>query len=544
MSTDHRSTLWGGEVAGRRGPVVASRGVASAGHPLVTNAATQVLAEGGNAADAAVSAAAVQCVVEFPWCGVGGDAFVLVHHPEVGAVALNGCGAAPGGIRAALAGHHLVPRFGPLSMTVPGEVDAWERLSARFGSRPLAELLEPATGYATEGFAVDHRLATALQRLGGAAGDFPTLGELLADNGRSVGETFVQPDLAGTLRAIRKEGAGALYSGKLARRIAEAVAGRGGVLAERDIAHHRADWKAPLATGYRDVEVVQSPPPSLGVALLQQLRFLDGFDFSDGRMGSVDVLDTMLQGKRAAFDDAYAVLADPDHVDVPVAWLLSDERVAWWWDQMEVRAPGTPAAASGLPSEGIDTSSLAVADRHGMTVVLIHSLFNEFGSRELVDGTGVLLNDRLGNLALEGDRAKVVRDGHRPVHTLNAYMVMQRGTPIAAGATPGGKGQVQTNLQVVSNLVDFGMDIQAAVDAPRWLSGTPRTPYDDRVVHFESGFPAEVIDGVRERGHEVSVASPAGEDLFGSCTVVGHVPERDVLVGAADYRRGAVATGL
>jgi gamma-glutamyltranspeptidase/glutathione hydrolase len=181
-----------------------------------------------------------------------------------------------------------------------------------------------------------------------------------------------------------------------------------------------------------------------------------------------------------------------------------------------------------------------VADSDGTTVVLIHSLFNEFGSRELAGRTGVVLNDRLANVVVDGSQPV---GGRRPVHTLNAYMVLDGGSPRLAGATPGGRGQVQTNFQVVSAVVDHGLDMQAAVDFPRWLAGTPRSPVPDHVVHLEQRFPADLAPALRRRGHEVRVAAPSDDDLFGSCTVVGREPSTGALLAAADARRGAVAVG-
>jgi gamma-glutamyltranspeptidase/glutathione hydrolase len=510
----------------------------SAGHRLACDAAVDVLRAGGNAADAAVAAAAVQCVVELPWCGIGGDAFALVHVPGEGLHALNGSGTAPTRIESALSGAARAPRFGALSVAVPGWADALEQICSRFGSRPLVDLFAPAVRLAADGVPVDDRLGRALRRIAPASPEYPELASMLRQHGSGRDPILRLPDLARTLTSIAEQGARICYEGELGARIAAFVAARGGVLAGDDLASHVARWEAPVRCSYRGYEVAVSPPVSLAIALLVQLRILDGFDLARYEHNSSAVVELMVRCKLAAFAAVLPSVRDPAYEPVPVAHLLSDEHAAYW--RAAVRRD---VALPGVADVGVggDTTSLAVVDGTGMTVVLIHSLFNEFGSREVVPGTGIVLNDRLANLPVGADRPQGVTGGRRPVHTLSPYLVLADGEPVFAGATPGGRGQVQTNFQVISNVIDFRFDLQRAVDAPRWLCGTPRSPGEDDVVHLEEGFPASVEPALMARGMQVRRTDADGTDLFGNCTVVGRDPANRERVAAADRRRGASA---
>jgi len=502
------------------------RGAVAAGSPPAATAAVEVLAAGGTAMDAAVAASAVQCVAEFPWCGIGGDMFMLVHRDDLGVVALNGSGAAPVHTSPELLALPQVPRFGPLSVAVPGLPMAWQLALDRFGTRPLAELLGPAVKLAYDGVPVDARLGRALDRVRPDLGDHPELAAMLDRNGATRGALFTQPDLGQTLEALGRFGAEWFYRGDFARRLADHLRSRGGLLAEDDLARHDAAWAAPLSVDYRGYQVFQTPPVSLGAAMLSELRIFEQFDLTGLGPDSPELIDLMVRCKMAAFAD----LAEGDP--------LAPERPAYWRDRLRELPAATTVPAAG----GTDTTCLAVTDASGMTVTMIHSLFNAFGSRELVEGTGVILNDRLATLRIGDLPGPRLVPGGRPLHTLNAYVVKRRDRVVIAGATPGGRGQVQTNFQILVNLIDHGMSPLAAVEHPRWLHGTPRRYADDTTLYVEGGLPDTTVERLGELGHDTRIATdPDDEDLFGSATVVGHTPCAG-LYAVADGRRGAAAT--
>jgi gamma-glutamyltranspeptidase/glutathione hydrolase len=520
----------------KRSVVVGSHGMVSAGHSLAAAAALDVLQHGGNAVDAALAAAAVQCVVEMPWCSLGGDAFMLVYTPADGVVAFNGSGAAPGGLHKSLIAGPKVPRIGPLSVGVPGLVATWQTVAQRYATRPLHQLFEPAIGYARHGFPVYPRLERALTKLT----DYATpLGELVQKNGRITGELFHQEKLAETLEAIGTDGAASFYSGRIGQALVDFVKERGGVLTLEDLSHLRVAAVSPISTTYRSRQIVSHPPVSLGCVLLQELTILDGFPVHHLQPRSPELIDLQVRCKQAAFADA-ASLGDPDETDNRLDWLLSDERAAYWRERIaDQAATPQPVAVAG----GSDTTSTVVADGNGDVVCLIQSLFNEFGSRELVPECGVLLNDRLANLSVDDRLPNGVKGGRRPLHTLNTYMVLEHDTPILAGATPGGRGQVQTNLQVLVNVLDFGMDVQTAVDAPRWISGLPYRGENDQTLYLEPEVSPQTAEALQRAGHIVQHGIEAGDqaDPFGNCTVIAR--SHGTFQGAADARRDAFAIG-
>jgi gamma-glutamyltranspeptidase / glutathione hydrolase len=510
----------------------------SAGHSLAAAAALHVLQQGGNAVDAGLAASAVQCVVEMPWCGLGGDAFWLIRTLTDGVVAFNGSGIAPHDLHPGLVPGPKVPRIGPLSVAVPGLVSTWQAVAERFASRPLGELLAPAMTYARDGFPVYPRLERALAKLTLHQGG---LSDLINRNGPASApfRLFRQPALAQTLEAIAAGGAEAFYAGPIGESIIKHLRTVGGVLTARDLADQRASAVAPIRVAYRGREVVTQPPVSLGCVLLQELRILGGLSLDGLKPGSSELIDLLVQCKDAAFADA-AGLSDPDEHDNQLEWLLSEERAAWWRETIVNRVAMRVAA---LATGGSDTTSTVIADGQGGVVCLIQSLFNEWGSRELVPDRGILLNDRLANLPADEGLPNGLRGGRRPLHTLNTYMVLEDGAPVLAGATPGGRGQVQTNLQVLVNVLDFGMDVQTAVDEPRWISGLPYRGENDRTLYLEPAFPSQTAEALRSLGHTVALGVELGDqaDPFGNCTVIAQ--RSGTFQGAADSRRDAFAIG-
>lgn len=523
-----------------------TRAVISAGSREAADTGAAVLASGGNAVDAAIAASAVQCVRELPWCGLGGDGFAMVSGPEGGPEALNGAGAVPDALSTASIPGGTVPRFGPLSISVPGLVAAWWRLWERHGSRPFATLIEPAAVLAEEGFALDDAFARALDRTRTAVGaDDPFVSEFCEHNGSAAGEGFRLPALARTLREIGAVGPSVFYRGRLASLLVATLDRLGGLLSVGDLAKHSCDFEAPITVGYGSGEVSVTPPVSMGWVLLQQLLL---YERLGGRLidGDADRIDLMVRCKHAAFSDLAGMSSWQEAADVmPV---LSEDSLGRWCSIIEdqrrsVLAPaGAPAVPAG--AAGTDTTCLSVVDDRGLMVTFIHSLFNEFGSRVVVPGTGIVLNDRLAKQpARLGRNGGPDRPG-RPLHTLVGYHVADRGRSLV-GATPGGRGQVQTNFQVLRAIIDDGAAPQAAVERPRWLSGAPRLPDADDLLFLEPGFSGDVGSELARRGHEMAGDGAASDsDLFGSCTIAGSGPQRSEMFGAADHRRGAVLVSV
>ena len=553
---------------------MSSGGAAAAGSQAAVSVAVEMLSRGGSAVDAAVAAAAVQCVVEFPWGGIGGDAFVLVSEPSSGTAAFNGSGAAPVGLEAAVQPGSKVPRFGPVSVAVPGFVDAVCRTHARYGTLPLSDLLAPAAELARAGVVLAGELSRAAERV---------VPDLEADSPlrRALEEALARPDrtlalpaLADTLEVVAADGPAAFYRGRLAEDMAARLRGRGGVLEPDDLAAHSSEWVEPITAAYRGAIVAVHPPVSLGCVALLELRLYERLGLRGTDPHDPERIDAMVRCKHAALADALAVLGDDPDAAERAERLLSDEHVETRVRGLLDAAPEdlihpaagldqaagvsraaslgqsttlSPPAGPGPTAEpaagnGSDTTCVAVADGRGQQAVVIHSLFNEFGSRELDPATGVLLNDRLGNQTV-GPGPGRVSGGRRPLHTLHAFSVERSGAPVMMGATPGGRGQFQTNFQVIVNALDGGMGLQAAIDAPRWLSGAPRRPGADRRLHLEPALGPEAVRRLRERGHDAVLTGSDDAELFGSVTAVG-LDADGSLIAAADRRREAASAIL
>lgn len=517
-----------------------ARGVAATGSPLATRAALDVLRRGGNAVDAAVAAAAVQSVVEFPWGGMGGDAFLLVGAPDGRVAALNGSGAAPAELSPVDCVGQKIPRFGPLSAAVPGFAGALCAAQERFGSRPLSELFEAAVCYARQGFALSPELCRAMSRLyqGPQQGD--SLLVLFEGNGAAPGEQFRQPQLASTLEAVADGGVEAFYQGLPAAALSARVRESGGLLSVSDFASHSTEWVNPISVDFRGVRAYTQPPVSLGCVLLLLLKMYERLGLPPLPFDDPVRVDAMVRSKHAAFAAVLACVTDHPSAAEQVEALLSQEHVELLCDRLFTtppRAPARPLAAT----EGADTTCTSVLDGRGMSVTLIHSLFNEFGSRVYEPSTGVLLNDRLANQSV-GSGPKEIIGGRKPLHTLNSYLLERNGVGLMAGATPGGRGQVQFNLQVIVNVLEVGMSLGDAVRAPRWLSGAPRRPEPNDDLYLERGFRAGTADEMRRRGHKVTETNPEDSDLFGSVVLVGQ-DDSGSLLAAADHRREAASAG-
>jgi gamma-glutamyltranspeptidase/glutathione hydrolase len=523
----------------RRSNVLARHGLVATSQPLAAMAGLRVLVDGGNAADAAVTVAAMLNVVEPMSTGIGGDCFALAYDARDRQVtALNGSGRAPAAFTLAEAQRldlREVPLTGPLPVTVPGTISGWAALLTRFGTLSLAECLAPAIRTAEEGFAVSERIS---------AGWRGSTDKLARDEAAArtylpapqPGEIHRQPDLARTLRLIAQDGAVAFYQGTLARQIAAAVQAKGGYLAEEDLAAHSATWAAPIRTAYRGVEILEHPPNGQGLAALLALNIVEGYDLAG--MGFYDPArwHLLIEAMRLGMVDAGRYVADPALVDVPIAPLLSKEYAARRRALIQA-GRSLPLAAPGSP-EHRDTVYLTVADGHGNAVSLINSLYYGFGSGLIVPGTGICLQNRGACFSLEPGHPNVLAGGKRPYHTIIPAMALRDGRLWLSFGVMGGFMQPQGHLQVVVNMVDHGFDPQAALDAPRFRvdeRGGPR-------VAVETAVPLKTRKALAALGHQV-VPETTFEPGFGGGQIIALDAETGVLWGGSDPRKDGCAVG-
>jgi gamma-glutamyltranspeptidase / glutathione hydrolase len=538
-----------------RSPSLARNGMAATSHPLATQVAVDVLRAGGNAIDAAIAANAAIGVLEPTGNGLGGDLFAILWSARDGRLyGLNASGRAPLGLtleqlRAELGEAEEIPLLGPLPVTVPGAVDGWWEMHRRFGSRPWAELLEPAAHYAEEGAPVPPYIAGLWDRAPRLA-DQPGFAATFLPDGRSpgVGEVFRNPDLARTLRQIAAGGRDVFYEGAIAATIDAFCRRVGCYLRAEDLAAHRSEWVEPVSVDFRGFAVHQIPPNGQGLALLQMLRILEPFDLRAMGHNSADYLHHLIEAKKIAYEDRARYYADPDFAEIPVAALLSD---AYTEHRRSLLDPGRARTQvdHGDPRAGRGgTIYLAVGDSAGNLVSLIQSNYAGFGSGLVPDGLGFGLQDRGAGFTLDADHPNAFAPGKRPFHTIIPGFVTRDGVPYMAFGVMGGDIQPQGQLQVLLNHVLFGMDVQAAGDAARWRhqgSTEPSWPAGRRMtgggcISLESGVPTPVREELRARGHETC---DEAWTHFGGYQAVMRDPATGVFWGGTESRVDGQAAG-
>jgi gamma-glutamyltranspeptidase/glutathione hydrolase len=539
-----------------RSAVIARHGMAATSHPLASQAAVDVLKAGGSAVDAAIAANAVLALAEPTGCGLGGDLFAIVWDPEGKRLhGLNASGRSPRGLTLAelkerLGERDRIPSVGPLPVSVPGAVSGWGALHARFGKLPLAEVLAPAIRYATEGIPIPQTIAhhwrgnvRSLRRRAEQVGELDNFLATFTVDGRAPreGDVFANPDLARTLSVIAKEGTDAFYKGELADRMDAYFRRVGCFLRKEDLAAHAADWVEPISTTYRGVEVHELPPNGQGLAALQMLNVLEGYDLAEMGRGSADALHVMVEAKKLAFADRARLYVDPDFFDVPLQQLLSKEYAAQRRERIDMEQ-ALPAVDAGLPDGG-DTIYLATADSSGMMVSLIQSNYRGMGSGLVPDGLGFGLQDRGELFALDEDHPNVYAPGKRPFHTIIPAFATRDGEPWMAFGVMGGDLQPQGHVQILVNRIDFGLGIQEAGDAPRFehtgsSAPTGEVMTDGGSLHLERGVPAGVREELARRGHRIT---PGG--YFGGYQAIEWDPARGVYLGATEMRKDGQVCG-
>ena len=535
----------------RRSAVMATGGMVSTSQPLAARAGLRMLEDGGTAADAAVATAAVLNVVEPHMTGIGGDVFALTHF-DGDVRALNGSGGAPAAAdlddyrertdSETDAGEPAMPEDGGMPVTVPGALDAWNRLLRRYGNFELADVLQPAIRHARGGFPVTEVVAgiwaDAEERIrpfhATAATFLPTGGA------PAPGERFRNPTFADTLSLIAEEGPDALYGGEVGEAAVAAVREAGGTLDLSDLATHEGEWTEPISTTYRGVEVLEHPPNGQGIVALEALNLAERFDLS-GDPTDPDRLHHLMEATKLAFTDGYEYVSDPAVVDVPVETMTSKDYAAERAAEIGAEAATYPPAAAGaLPGarEGDDTVYLTAVDGDGNAVSFINSLYMPFGSA--VSARGFALQNRGHSFSLDPDHANALAPGKRPFHTIIPAMLREDGEFRASWGVMGGSMQPQGHLQVAVSMVDSGLNPQAALDAPRfrWLDG-------NRVAVETERLPEATVAALRKRGHDV-VPEPdylATGGHFGGGQVIYRTPDGELL-GGSDPRKDGQAVGF
>ncbi|HET8568244.1 MAG TPA: gamma-glutamyltransferase [Candidatus Limnocylindria bacterium] len=515
-----------------RPTVRAANGMVASGHHLATQAGIAALRDGGSAADAAIAAAAVCAVVMPNATSIGGDCFVLYYDARTREVtAYNGSGAAPGAIPSLSA----FPETGAVLATVPGAVHAWADLLEDHGRLGLDRALRDATMYALEGFPVGDRLAAEIVDARARIAADPEAARTYIPHGRvpRVGEILQQPDLAATLDEIAKTGADAFYRGELAERIAQGVRGSDGSITAEDLAAHRTDRPDPLEVAYRGLRFLGQPPVSQGHILMEELAIAGGLDLAKHAPLDPELVHAMVEIKKLAFADRDGHAGDPRRTGFDARRLLDPAFVAERRRQIGSRAADRAQhGALGVPAH---TTYLAAADRDGNCVSLIESVFHVFGAAVVVPGTGILLNNRLTGFSLDPASPNVLAPGKRPVHTLNAVIVLDGSQPRLVYGTPGAQAQVQTSFQLAVALVDHAMAVQDAIEQPRWYHETGRT------LRVEARFPEGTRKALAARGHEIALLRE-WDDVTGGAQAIAIDPSGG-FAGGADPRRDGHAAG-
>ena len=522
-----------------RSAVVCKNGAVATSQPLAAQVGLQILRDGGNAIDAAVATAAMLNVVEPMSTGIGGDAFMLVYRPQDGRMrGLNASGRSPYAAELeffAKQGLETIPGTGSMyAVTTPGTVDGWESLLEACGTMTLADVLRPAIEHAEAGFPVSPQIGLAWQASASLLSRFPDTAKTYLIDGRAPrpGEVFRQPNLARTLRLIAEGGRDAFYCGEIAEHIVKFSDENGGLFTMRDFADHTSTWVEPISTDYRGYDVYEIPPNGQGLAALLALNIVEGFDLHAMGHNTGETLHCLLEAMKLGFADLYRYVTDPEVEDVPVPELLSAAHTNSQRGRVNVERAQLQPAPGMLPA-GSDTVYLCAVDKDRNVVSFINSIYAGFGSGLVAGDTGIMLQNRGAGFSLDANHVNRIAPHKRTLHTIIPGMIAKDGRPIVAFGVMGGQMQPQGHLQLVCNLVDFNMDVQSALDAPRFRV------IDDATITVEAGVPMNVQSELARKGHQLIPPNT----FFGGGQAIFLHPEYDVLVAGSDPRRDGCAVG-
>ncbi len=547
-----------GKLFATRSEVIAPNAMAATSQPLATQVALDVMRQGGNAIDAAIAANAALGLMEPTGCGIGGDLFALIWDAESKQLyGLNASGRSPKGLSYDRLLQELdalerdsIPPYGMLPISVPGTVDGWFEMHQRFGRLPMSEILAPAIRYARDGFPVSELIALywglSVPRLISQPGAFA---KHFTIDGRAPakGEMFKNPALASTYEQLARGGRDVFYRGALTQAIDKFMRDNGGFLRYEDFAEHRSDWVTPLGVDYKGYTLWELPPNGQGIAALQMLQILKNFDLKNMGFNSVDALHTMIEAKKLVFEDRAKFYADSEFSKQPVGELISEaygkSRAALIGDRAARRVEaGNPALSAG------DTIYLTTADQAGNMVSLIQSNYRGMGSGVVVPDLGFVFQDRGQMFSLDPEHANVYAPRKRPFHTIIPAFVTKGGEPWMSFGVMGGAMQPQGHVQILVNIVDFGMNIQEAGDANRWQHYGSTEPMDSTgkyletggYVEFETGVDHEVLRELMFKRHDIRLG-PAG---YGGYQAIMFDKQQGVYYGASESRKDGAAAGF
>ncbi len=534
-----------------RSEVLAKNGMAATSQPLATQAALRILQQGGSAMDAAIAANAVLGLVEPASCGIGGDIFAIVWDAKTEKLyGFNGSGRSPKSLDIDYfmdRGMDGIPLFGPLAVSTPGTVDGWFMMHEKFGKLPMTDILAPAIQYGKEGFPVTEVIAYEMATNYQNKVDFPGFAETYLPNGRPPrkGEVFVNADLASTYEKIATEGRDAFYIGDIAHTIDLYMKENGGFLSYEDLASHSGEWVEPISTNYRGYDVWELPPNGQGTAALQMLNILEGYNVKGMGFGSPEYLHVLTEAKKLAYEDRAKFYADPDFSKLPVDELISKAYAAERRKLINPNEAARTYPAGDLEIETGNTTYLTVADKDGNMVSLIQSIYYEFASGMVPDGLGFVLQNR-GQMFNVQDRshANALEPGKRPFHTIIPAFITKDGKPWVSFGLMGGAVQPQGHAQIVVNLIDFGMNLQEAGDAPRMRHVGSSQPTGSKMtnggtLNLESGFDYKTVRELRKKGHRIGT----GVGIYGGYQAIMVDLARMVYTGASESRKDGQAAG-
>lgn len=535
-----------GEMFASRSEVFAENGMAATSQPLATQVALDILKKGGSAVDAAIAANAVLGLVEPTGCGIGGDLYAIVwQQKEQKLHGLNASGRSPAMLTLDMlkAQGNKIPSYGPLPVSVPGAVDGWFELHNKFGKLPMAELLAPAIHYAEKGFPVSELIAYYLNKSVSVRGKFPGFKEVFMPNGRmpKKGEIFKNPALAQTYRKIAKGGRDAFYKGKIAKEIDRYMKANGGYLSYDDLASHKSNWVEPVSTNYRGYDLWELPPNGQGIAALQILNILEDYDIASMSFDSPEYVHTFVEAKKLAFADRAKYYADSSFNTIPVKQLISKEYAAKRRKLIDANKASKQVDAG--PVEG-DTIYLTTADKDGNMVSLIQSNYRGMGSGMTPEKLGFVLQNRGELFALEDGHFNVYAPKKRPFHTIIPAFVTKDGKPYISFGVMGGATQPQMHAQILINMIDFGMNLQEAGDAPRILHTGSSQPTGEVMtnggyVSLEAGFSEKTKRELVKKGHTLQHAVGP----YGGYQAIMKQLSNGVYVGASETRKDGMAAG-
>jgi len=540
-----------GALHATRSVVMAQNGMVATSHPLATQIGIDILKNGGNAIDAAIAASAALGLMEPTGCGIGGDLFAIVWDAKSEKLyGLNASGRSPLSLTLDYfksENIEKIPALGPLPVSVPGAVDGWFELHKKFGSIEMREILAPSIAYAENGFPLTELIAWYLQRGVNRYINhgFPNIEDtyINQNNGRlpGEGELFRNPYLAETYRKIAAGGREVFYRGELADIITDFIQAQGGFLATEDMTAHSSEWIEPVSVNYRGYDVWELPPSGQGITALQMLKIMEGFDFSQIEFGSVEHLHLFTEAKKLAFEDRAKYFADMDFADVPVDVLISDSYAN---ERRKLIGERASFYAAGEISAG-ETIYLTVADAEGNMISLIQSNYRGMGSGMVPPKLGFMLQDRGELFSLIPGQANTYAPGKRPFHTIIPAFITKDREPFVSFGVMGGDFQPQGHVQIVMNLIDFGMNLQEAGDAPRWEHTGGATPMGVVTsgtgrVNVESGISYQTVRGLMDRGHDVGFS----RGVYGGYQAIMWDKSNKVYHGASESRKDGQAAGF